>query len=36
MVVMQKQTLQSTSQQPMAKTVFGWMRFIRLPSNPKD
>jgi hypothetical protein len=36
MAAMQKQTLLFTSQQPMAKTVFGWMRFIRLPSNPKD
>jgi hypothetical protein len=36
MVVMQKQTLLFTSQQPMAKTVFGWMRFIRLLSSPKD
>jgi hypothetical protein len=36
MVATQKLMPQSTSQQPMAKTVFGWMRFIRLLSNPKD
>jgi hypothetical protein len=32
----QKLMLQYISRQQMLKTVFGWMRFIRLPSNPKD